>query len=141
MSESDSMIPRDDFSVLRRQLSDNPEAVTASSRIDIADFYGRLETWTIDTFRIAKATGKGDRTSTAQETTAFLQKMTADSSLRLVVPPAVMQILTRHSGSLSSKRRSLGARKALETKRLNGLPIGNIEGLRRARKARKRTAR
>lgn len=123
---SDQTLPRDEFTTARRSLADNPGAVSASSRVDIADFFGRLETWTVDTFKVER------------ETTAFIQKMSAEGALRLVLPPQVMQALLRHSDRHTSQRRSRGAAKALETRKLNGQPIGNPAALAKARKARKR---
>ena len=62
-------LPRDEFSVRLRELNDNPGAVRASSRLDIADFYGRSETWTVDTFR-----HDGNETG-------FVQRMSAEGAL------------------------------------------------------------
>jgi len=118
----DTKIPRDEFSTLRRSLVDNPGTVEASSRIDIADFYGRLETWTVDTFRV-----DGD-------TTAFIQRMSAEGSIRLVLPPQVMRALARQTMSAVEKLRARAARKAVATRIARGDTLGNPAALAAARK-------
>lgn len=124
-------IPRDEFSTQRRSVINNPGAVGTSTRLDIDDFYGNLETWAIDTFRVDG------------RTTVFIQRLgvTSDLNMRLVLPPAITAVLERQGGQLLGKVRRVGARKALETRRLRGDRIGNpaaLEAARRARKARKK---
>jgi hypothetical protein len=87
--EHEKTLPRDEFTVRLRELSDNPGAVRAQSRIDITDFYGNAETWTVDTFR----------EDTGVET-AFVQKMSVASPLRLMLPPKVMAAVTRQHDTL-----------------------------------------
>lgn len=123
----ESLLPRDEFSIRLRELVDNPGAVRASSRVDITDFYGRSETWTIDTFRTDGAE------------TAFIQRMSAeDRPMRLLVPPAIMQTLTRQHDGLTGKVRRRGAKQAVQTRIARGDTIGNVEALRKARRNRKR---
>ena len=119
-------LPRDEFSVTLRSLADNPGTVHAQSRLDIADFYGRSETWTIDTFRADGAE------------TVLLQRMTAEGALRLVLPPQVTSAMTRQHDSLTGKVRRRGARQAVATRIARGDRLGNPDALRKARKARKR---
>jgi len=121
-TEPTTVLPRDEFSVRLRELSDNPGAVKSSSRVDIADTYGNAVTWTIDTFRI-----EGSET-------VFVQRMSAEGSLRLVLPPAVTSVLSRQHDRATGVNRRRGARQAVETKRAKGVPVGNPEALRFARK-------
>lgn len=122
MSDSEKTLPRDEFSVTLRGLVDNPGAVRTQSRVDIADFYGRSQTWLIDTFRVGA------------QTTTLVQRMSAEDPLRLVLPPQVMAAVGRQDGTLTRHTRRRGARQAVETKRAEGKPVGNPEALRRARK-------
>jgi hypothetical protein len=124
--DAEKTLPRDEFTVRLRELSDNPGAVRASSRVDISDFYGRSETWTLDTFR---ADGVE---------VAFVQRMSAEVAMRLLVPAAVMSALTRQHDSLTGKVRKRGARQAVATRIARGDKLGNPEALKKARKARKR---
>ncbi len=126
MNENERTLPRDEFSVTLRGLVDNPGAVRTQSRVDIADFYGRSQTWLIDTFR------------TGQGTTTLVQRMSAEEPLRLVLPPAVMGAIERQGGTLSRHVRRRGARQAVATKLAEGQQVGNPDALRRARKGKKR---
>ena len=137
MSESEKTLPRDEFSVTLRQLSDNPGAVHTQSRIDIADFYGRSQTWLVDTFRTTVPTGN-EKAPTKTATTTLVQRMSAEDPLRLVLPPAVMAAIERQGGSLTRRARSRGAARAVETKRAAGIPVGNPAALRQARKGGKK---
>lgn len=125
--EHEKTLPRDEFTVRLRELTDNPGAARSSSRVDIADFYGNAETWTVDTFR----------ESTGRET-SFVQRMSMASPLRLLIPPEVMAALTRQKSSLVGQARRRGARQAVETRRARGDSLGNPDALRKARKARRR---
>jgi hypothetical protein len=115
-------LPKDDFSRRLRELRDHPGALTASSRIDIADFYGRNETWTLDTFR-----------HDGSETT-FVQRMSAEGALRLVLPPQVTAAMNRQGDALDTRSRRRGARQAVETKRARGQQVGNPDALRKGGK-------
>jgi hypothetical protein len=125
--EHEKTLPRDEFTVRLRELSDNPGAVRASSRIDIQDFYGNAATWTIDTFR--ESTGA---------VTAFLQRMSAGEPLRLIIPSTVMLVLNRQHDSLVTKARRKSARQAVETRRARGDVLGNPAALQKARRARRK---
>src|SRR5262245_38257728 len=124
-----ALLPRDAFSVTLRNLIDNPGAVRTQSRIDIADDYGNSQSWLIDTFRIG------------QQTTTLVQRMAADGALRLVLPPQVMAAIGRQDSALVRQVRKRGARQAVATKLAEGQTIGNIDALRKARKARRKKAR
>lgn len=122
----ETTLPRDVFSQRLRELTDNPGALKASSRVDLADFYGRSETWNVDTFRV-----NGRRI-------AFLQRGAADGFIRIVLPEEVMAALDRQGGSLTGRSRSRGARQAVDTKRAAGQRVGNPDALRKARRGKKR---
>lgn len=120
-------LPRDEFSVLLRQLNDNPGAVHTQSRVDLADFYGRSQTWTVDTFRVDGVE------------TVFVQRMTVEGALRLVLPPEVTLALARQRGRATVRTRRRGARQAVATRIARGDILGNPDALRKARRARKKT--
>jgi hypothetical protein len=119
-------LPRDEFTARLRELTANPGAVHTQSRLDIDDFYGLRVTWNIDTFQLPG----GNKI-------AFLQRLDVDGSLRLVLPAPVMQALTRHHETLSTKRRQQSARAAVETRRARGDQLGNPDALKKARAERK----
>jgi len=118
------LLPTDEFTIRLRELMDNPGAVRTSSRVDLQDFYGRHETWTIDTFR------------TETEKTAFVQRMGSQAPLRLLLPPKVMAALDRQRGTLTGHMRTRGARQAVATRIARGDTLGNRAALEKARKAR-----
>lgn len=121
--DHEKTLPRDEFTVRLRELTDNPGAMRASSRIDVVDFYGNAATWTVDTFR----------ESTGVET-AFVQRMSREEPLRLIIPSTVMIVLTRQHESLVARSRRRGARQAVATRRARGDTLGNPAALRKARK-------
>jgi hypothetical protein len=123
---ADQVLPRDQFSVRRRELQNNPGAVSASSTIDVVDDYGNIETWRVETYR---ADG---------HEVAFVQRNTAEGGGRWVMPAPVMAALRRQGSSLEAQTRRRGARQALATKREKGIAVGNPEALAKARRARKR---
>lgn len=116
-------IPTDAFSRRLRELTDNPGALRAESTIHVADFFGNVETWHVITIKHGET----------EE--AFLQRSAADGSLRLYLPAKVVAAMNRQRDLNVTKARRRGARKALETKRTNGTPIGNVAALHKARKA------
>jgi hypothetical protein len=129
MDGAERTLPRDEFTVRLRELRDNPGAVSTSSRVDIPDFYGNHETWTVDTFRHDGIE------------TAFVQRMSADGGLRMLVPPQVMSALVRGHETLTGKSRSRGARRAVETRIARGDVLGNPEALKKARSTRRKAKR
>jgi len=118
-------LPRDEFTAKRRDLDNHPEAVKASSRIDVADYYGNVTTWVLDLYRL-----EGD-------VTAFVQRMNGESGSRLVIPADVTAAITRHQSALVTKaRRRVGKRVAAD-RAARGEVVGNPEALAKARKARR----
>lgn len=118
-------LPRDPFSVRRRDIINNPGTLGAMSTIQLPDDYGNLDTWVVETYRVDGAE------------TAFLQRNNAEGGIRVMLPPAVMAALRRQQATIDSRSRRRGARQALETKRAKGVPIGNAAALRKARRARR----
>jgi hypothetical protein len=118
-------LPTDEFSVAFRALDDS-NAVHSSSRVDIGDFYGRRTTWTIDTFRVEGVE------------TVFVQRISADGALRLVLPPEVTIAINRQHDRATTINRRRGAAAAVRTKREKGMRLGNPDALRKARRTRKR---
>lgn len=117
-------IPTDPFSRRLRELSDNPGAVRAKSTIDRADFYGNNETWIVDTFRLAG----GEE--------VFIQRISAEGAIRLVLPAEVTAAMNRQRDRATTAVRRRGARQALATRRLRGDTIGNPDALAKARSSR-----
>lgn len=118
-------IPQDTFSRRRRELIDNPGAIRSASTVNLQDFYGNLETWVIETFRV-------DDTMEA-----LVQCSRIDGALRLVLPPKIMDALNRQRGQVVTVSRKRAARRAVDTRRERGDILGNSAALRHARKARK----
>ena len=118
-------LPRDEFTARRRDLSNHPEAVTASSRIDTVDDYGNVTTWVLDLFRVEG------------RVTAFVQRGAADGFVRLVLPPDVTAAIGRHQAGLVTKNRKRIARARVADARARGEKLGNPEALARARKGKK----
>lgn len=94
-------LSRDEFTVERRRLDGHPEAVQASSRIDVADDYGNVTTWVVDLYRLDGAV------------TAFVQRGAPDGYIRLVVPAPVTAAISRHQAGLITKHRRKIARRAV----------------------------
>lgn len=120
---ADQTLPRDPFSVRRRDIINNPGALGAMSTIQLPDDYGNLDTWVVETYRVDGAE------------TAFVQRNNAEGGIRVMLPPQVMAALRRHQATIDSRSRRRGARQALATKRAKGIPVGNAAALRKARRA------
>jgi hypothetical protein len=119
-------LPRDEFSTAMRELTNHPECISTTRTLPLKDFYGNVELWHLELLRVDG------------RTTAFLNISGAHRSLRLVVPSKVMEALLSGQASTVTKVARRAGRKAVETKRARGLPIGNVEALRKARKARRK---
>ena len=118
-------LARDEFTAGRRGLEGHPEAVTASSRIDVVDDYGNVTTWVLDLYRVER------------NVTAFVQRGGADGYIRIVVPPQVTAAIARHQAGLVTKARRRTARRVISDKRARGEQVGNPEALAKARRGRK----
>lgn len=100
--EPEVRLARDEFTKERRSLEGHPEAVAASSRIDVVDNYGNLTTWVVDLFR------------KEGQVTAFVQVGRPDGYTRLLIPPKVNAAIARHFGGLATKHRRKVARRQRE---------------------------
>lgn len=106
---SEQTLPVDTFSRRLRELTDNPGASRATSTVQRADFYGNSETWVIDTFRVD-----------GQEE-IFLQRISSDGSVRLVLPPEVTTAMVRQRDRAVHVTRKRAARTGLATKLAKGI--------------------
>ncbi len=122
---SEQTLPTDLFSRRLRELTHNPGAVRATSTIQTADFYGNAETWVVDTFRV----DGGEE--------VLVQRISSAGGLQLVLPPQVTAAINRQRERAVTVNRKRAARSAVATKRAAGIPVGNAEALRRARKAKR----
>ena len=123
-------LSRDEFTARRRELNDHPEAVHASSRVDVVNPYGDVSTWVLDLFRVEG------------RVTALIQRFTADGGTRMVIPPEVTTAIARHQSSLVTKQRRKVARRVVADKRARGEQVGNPEALAaHRRKAKKKATR
>lgn len=125
MSNQEQLIPRDEFSTQRRRLEGHPEADKTSSRLDVADDYGNVVTWVLDTYKVEG------------QLIALVQRISADGSVRMVLPPEVTGAFTRQHSNLATKTRKRIARRIVADKRATGQKLGNPAALALARKARK----
>ena len=122
-------LPTDAYSVAYRQLNDHPEAVRSSSTITVADFFGRSETWVIESFWLEGAAS------------VFVQRMAADGGFRLLLPPAVTAAIDSQRPSRALPAAVKQARAVLagvmrKRKRARGEALGNPAALKKARAAR-----
>lgn len=119
-------LPTDAYSRELERLRNNPAAVeTRRSSIEVKDLLGNTETWITLTIR----TDKGE--------TVFLQRIGAEGGSRFFLPPAVTATIAGQRDQLTARNRRRGARKAVETKREAGIQLGNVEALRKARRAKR----
>jgi hypothetical protein len=120
------ILPTDLFSRRRRQLGDNPGALGAGSTVHTADFYGNAETWVVETFRVEDGSH-----------IAFLQRSAAEGGLRLVLPEAVMAVLSRHRDQLSTRAKRQQGHRLIALRKQRGDKLGNPDVLKQARCRRK----
>lgn len=116
----------DEYDRVARALRGLPDVVnTKPSTVTVLSPVLELaQTWIIETVR---QTEKGD--------TIFLQYLGSSGSVRIVVPPAVADLIARQRDALATKNRRKGARKAYE----NRVAAGEdpAENLRRKAKPRR----
>lgn len=123
--ERSKILPRDEFSIRLRELTDNPGAVRASSTINRIDFYGNTETWVLDTFR-----------DDGQET-VFVQRVSANQEpLRFIMPPEVTKSLVAARDRVVTHVRRRGARKAAATREALGITPAFLRKTKGGRKKR-----
>ncbi len=122
----DSPLPADHFSTTRRRLVDNPGACRAASTVHTSDFYGNLESWMLETYRVDGAD------------IVLLQRSGADGSIRLVLPEQVTGAMARHRDAVALQSRRRQGHALIERRRQRGDTLGNPAALAKARKAKKR---
>lgn len=105
----ETTVPRDEFSTTLRQQAAHPGSVTKQSIVEITDFYGNLVSWIVKTIRI-----EGNDT-------IFVQRQTATSADRLVIPPEVTAVMARHRGAAVKVNRRRGAQAAAATREARGI--------------------
>lgn len=128
MADAPTMtLPRDEFTVTRRTMQNNPGAFGAGSTVYVSDDYGNLVTWIVETYR---EDGKD---------VVLLQRNGADGGQRFVLPHAVAAALASQRDRCIAQSRRRAARAAVETRRERGDTIGNPAALRKARKARSKS--
>ena len=125
-SAAPSALPTDAYSVAYRNLCDHPGAIRAASTITLSDFFGRSETWVIETFRHGGSE------------TVFLQRMAAGGAFRLVLPAEVTATIGRQRDRAVTGTRKRAAREAVATRIARGDTLGNPEALAKGRAARSR---
>lgn len=106
MSDRDTL-PTDTFSTLLRTLQDHPGAVVKASTIDMVDFLGHSETWTVKTIRVDG------------EDVVFLQRINAEGGARWVLPREVTAALARQRDNAVTVTRKRGARQGAITRATN----------------------
>ena len=112
MSSEDSVV-RTEFDRILASLNGLPDVThTQPSTIRSVDFIGTSRTFIVTTYRMRE---RGD--------TVFLETIGGDGSLRLVIPPAVVDAIVRQRDALTTKvRRKIGKASAEERKR-RGEPL------------------
>lgn len=101
----DTQLPRDPYSQTLRRLMDHPDGVPAgNATIDLVTMLGHSETWIVKTIRVEGAD------------TVFLQRIDADSGMRLVLPPEVTAAIARHRERAVTVNRRRAARRGVATK-------------------------
>ena len=99
-------LPQDLYSRTLARVLDHPDSSTAkSSTIDLVTLLGHSETWIVKTVRIDGAD------------TVFVQRVSADGGMRLVLPPEVCAAIARQRDTLVTLARRKGARRGVETRK------------------------
>lgn len=103
--DTETTLPKDLYSTTLRSMRANPAAVEKASTIDMADFLGNAETWTVRTIRV-----EGNDV-------VFLQRINALGGDRWVLPPEVTQAIARQRDGATTVNRKRGANKAAATRK------------------------
>lgn len=101
-------LPRDVYSSTLRSMRANPAAVEKTSTIDMADFLGNAETWTVRTIRVDG------------NDVVFLQRINAAGGERWVLPAEVTLAIARQRDAATTVNRRRGANKAAATRKAGG---------------------
>lgn len=127
MADTPTAPTTDEYDRLLSQLHGLPDVQHAGPRNvqHVPFLHGPTETFIVTTYR----TEDGDH--------VFLQYISSAKSFRLVLPPKVTAAIATQRDAIGTKNRRAGAKRAVETKREKGLPVGNPEALAKARKTRR----
>ena len=112
--ENETTLPRDTYSTRLRELRGNPEAVEKTSTIDLADYYGNAETWTVRTIRTTAKSLSGALNSSD---VVFIQRIDAKGGDRWVLPAEVTAAIARQRDGATTVNRKRGANKAAATRK------------------------
>lgn len=129
-NQTPSPIPTDEFSRALRALNDDPAALQSQSTLQLSDFYGRNQTWVVQTFRA----GDGREH-------IFLQCVAAQETVRLKLPPEVAFTLVGHRNALSVRAKRRQGHRLVAQRKERGDKLGNPEALAKARRRKKGGAR
>lgn len=118
----DANIVRTEFDRILAGLDGLPDVTHAGpSTLRSVSFIGTAQTFIVSTYRMRE---KGD--------TIFLETISSEGSLRLVIPPAVADAIARQRDSLTTKvRRKVGKASAEARKQRGELPGFMKEGKRK----------
>lgn len=103
--EQGETLPKDRYSTTLRALRANPGAVEKASTIELADFLGNAETWTVRTLRVDGSD------------VVFLQRINALGGDRWVLPGEVTTAIARQRDGATTVNRKRGAHKAAATRK------------------------
>lgn len=105
---------RDTFDRAMGQLEGLPGGVTTKQTTvqSITPLVGNAETWIVQTIRWAEGE------------TVFVQRVSADAPLRLVIPPKVAAVIARQHDAVSATLRSRQARRIAAERKAAGIAPG-----------------
>ena len=103
--DSERTLPKDEYSMMLRSLRANPAAVEKASTIDMADFLGNAETWTVRTICVDGSD------------VVFLQRINSNGGDRWLLPAEVTQAIARQRDGATTVNRKRGANKAAATRK------------------------
>jgi hypothetical protein len=103
--DNEATLPKDTYSTTLRGLRANPSAVEKASTIELQDFLGNAETWTVRTIRVDG------------NDVVFLQRINATGGDRWVLPAEVTTAIARQRDGATTVNRKRGANKAAATRK------------------------
>jgi hypothetical protein len=108
----------------------------------VTPIVGRTDTFIVQTIRHEIGKTKPKKGSNEDEQpiwgiTQFIQRVSAEGVVRIVLPPKVSKLLASQRESVTDRVRKDAGQRAIQTRKDRGDVLGNPEALKRARKARK----
>jgi hypothetical protein len=112
MSNEERNALGDEFDRMVRSLEGLPDVIkTAPSTVSVlTPVLNLAQTFIVQTYRHSE---KGD--------IVFVQYVSANGSMRIVLPPAVANTIARQRDALTTKNRKKGARQAVQTRKERGI--------------------